>query len=133
MIVRKRSALNVRYEGVIIDLKESKMELIAVKFGDDFVATFDFTPYHVEFVRSRTYFIEQHFAVDMVLEIFGAEILLPTEISLRGKPLLREDEVKGIRWVNRNLNSHQKQAVTQIIRGDLLNPYVIFGPPGKYV
>ncbi|XP_055300785.1 probable RNA helicase armi [Sitodiplosis mosellana] len=135
LTVRKQSKPNISYEGVIIDIKE--VDLIVVKFDDDFVKTFDHSAYSIEFSFSRSYAIRQHFAIDLALELFGLDILMPNEISLRGAPLLGEnDEMvqqthgKKLSWFNEHLNKQQKQAVQQIIRSDLLNPYLIFGPPG---
>lgn len=138
--VRKHSEANIVYEGFIIDVKET--DLIVVKFNDDFVETFDHSPYSIEFSFSRSYFIRQHFAIDLSWEFYGTNILMPNEISLRGVPVLdmcMEGNIEMIQrttgkmqpWFNDNLNEQQKNAVMQIIRGDLLNPYLIFGPPGK--
>lgn len=130
MIVRKLTAPNVDYEGVIIDTNE--INLIVVKFGDDFVETFDHTRYSVEFICSRSYFIRQHFAIDLAFELYGTNILLPTDISLRGEPLVKKCQKGQIVWINDKLNLCQKQAIKQIIGGDFLNPYLIFGPPGMF-
>lgn len=140
MKVRKHSEANIVYEGLIIDVKET--DIIVVKFGDDFVETFDYSPYSIEFSSTRSYFIRQHFAIDLSWELFKTDILIPNDISLRGVPLLdmRMKRKKHMiqrqsgmlqPWFNDKLNEQQKHAVMQIIRGDLLNPYLIFGPPGK--
>lgn len=133
LIVRKQSEPNISYEGRITALKET--DLIVVEFHNDFVKTFDHTRYLIEFTCSRSYCIRQHFAIDMALELYGMDILLPKEISLRDKPILdsvKYDDLTNIHWFNDNLNEQQQQAVAKVIRGDLLNPYLIFGPPGKY-
>ncbi|XP_055304449.1 probable RNA helicase armi isoform X2 [Sitodiplosis mosellana] len=139
LTVRKHSELGVSYEGFIIDVKD--VDIIVIKFNDDFVATFDHSAYSIEFAFSRSYFLRQHFAIDLAVELYGMDILMPKEISLRGVPLL-DMRMKGNNgmiqrrngkqqpWFNDNLNKQQKQAVTQIMRSDLLNPYLIFGPPG---
>lgn len=140
MKVRKHSEANIVYEGFIIDVKET--DLIVVKFNDDFVETFDHSPYSIEFTFSRSYFVRQHFAIDLAWELFGTNILMPNEVSLRGVPLMDMRMKRSIEmiqrksgvlqpWFNDKLNEQQKHAVMQIIRGELLNPYLIFGPPGK--
>lgn len=140
MIARKHNAPNVAYEGIIIEKKE--VDLIVVKFGDNFVNTFGHTAYYVQFDFSRSYMVRQHYAIDLALELFGLGIIMPTEISLRGIPtldlrmassgnMILRRKGKCYNWFNNNLNDCQKQAVMQIIRCDLQNPYLIFGPPGE--
>lgn len=131
MTARKNSEPDISYEGVIIDVKE--VDLIVVKFGDSFIGTFDHTAYSVEFSFSRSYMIRQHFAIDLSVELFGMAILTPNEISLRDKPLVDAKSMRNLAWFNGRLNMQQTEAVQQIIRGDLLNPYLIFGPPGKSI
>lgn len=131
MTVRKHSEPDNTYDGVIIDIKE--VDLIVVKFGDSFVEAFDHTAYWVEFSFSRSYMIRQHFAIDLAVDLFGMAILTPNEISLRDKPLVDANSITNLSWFNGLLNKEQTQAVQQIIKGDLLNPYLIFGPPGKYI
>ena len=131
MTVRKNSEPANSYEGVIVDVKE--VDLIVVKFSDRFVETFDHTEYSIKFSFSRSYMIRQHFAIDLAVELFGMAILTPNEISLRDKPLVDDNSMKNLAWFNERLNKQQKEAVQQIIKGDLLNPYLIFGPPGKSI
>ncbi|XP_031636601.1 probable RNA helicase armi isoform X2 [Contarinia nasturtii] len=146
LTARKHSDLKIAYEGVIIELK--KDDLLLVQFNDDFVQTFDFGDYYVQFFFSRLTYVRQHFAIDLAVELFGIDYLMPKEINLRGNPLinkrmLKEDKQQGsakqrkrIRettehyWFNQNLNSDQKIAVLRVLRGDLLLPYIIVGPPG---
>lgn len=140
MIVRKHSAPNVAYEGVIIEKKV--VDTIVVKFDDNFVNTFKHSAYYAQFDFSRSYMVRQHYAIDLALELFGLGIIMPTEISLRGIPtldlrmssygnMILRKSGKCYNWFNNNLNEHQKQAVMEILRCDLQNPYLIFGPPGK--
>lgn len=139
MIVRKHSAPNVVYEGFIIEKKV--VDRIVVKFGDNFVETFEHSAYYAEFDFSRSYMVRQHYAIDLALELFGLGIIMPTEISLRGIPtldlrmtskgnMIQRKTGKCYNFFNNNLNEQQKEAVIHILRCDLQNPYLIFGPPG---
>lgn len=102
-------------------------DLIVVQFGDDFVNTFNHFEYFVDFSVSRSTVTRQHFAIDLALELFGIEFLMPNDVIFREKDFI---SMNG--WFNGNLNNHQKQAVKQVLRCDLLNPYIIFGPPGEH-
>lgn len=140
IIARQHSALEVVYEGDIISINDKN--LICVQFKDDFVKTFDYKAYVVEFDFSRLTWIRQHFAIDMAISTFGLDILDPKEICSREKPLLdvrlsskgrikkRVDRTE-LKWHNKSLNEEQKQTVVNILRGDMLNPHIIYGPPGK--
>lgn len=113
-----------------------------MKFGNDFVEKFDNKAYWVDFDFSRASYIRQHFAIDMAVNMFGMSILVPEEISMREKPILdvylnKKTNLqlgKGgrvLKWFNESLNSNQRKTVANALRGDILNPYVIYGPPGK--
>lgn len=126
MIARKDSSTyRVKYEGTIIKMKDD--DLIVVQFGDDFVKTFNHFEYNVDFSVSRSTVTRQHFAIDLAIELFGNEFLMPIDVILRKKDLI---SLNG--WFNDNLNIHQKQAVKQVLRCNFSNPYIIFGPPGKH-
>lgn len=139
--VRKNSSPNIVYEGVIIALKEK--DLILVQFRDDFVKTFDYSDYSVKFLTNRQTFIREHFALDLAIDIYGLDFLLPKEKSVREKPL-SEVELNGdmemkcektgklVEWINPKLNEYQKQTVSNALRADFLNPFLIFGPPGNF-
>lgn len=123
----------------MIKIKES--DLVCVQFGDDFVQTFDNTAYVIEFDFSRSMWIRMHFALDLAVDIFGIEYLIPKELLKRNATLvdvhLNEHEQlemtnrKVINWFVDGLNVYQKQAVVNTLRADLLNPYLIYGPPGN--
>lgn len=139
IFARKHSSPTVCYEGVVIEIKDS--DLICIQFKDDFVQTFDNTAYIVEFDFTRNMWIRLHFALDVAWNTFGAEYLIPKQFTKRNAALidvhLNEDNRmeatngKVLKWFNNNLNFHQKQAVANVLRADLLNPYLIHGPPGN--
>lgn len=119
-------------------------DLAVVKFKNDFVETFDSTAYLVEFRFSRLPFIRRHLAVELADKMFGDELLSPTKITMRNTPkmnirlkknkdLVFRKNGASVKWFNTDLNEHQKYAVQQVLRSDMLNPYVIFGPPGKKI
>ncbi|XP_031617415.1 probable RNA helicase armi [Contarinia nasturtii] len=124
VIARAHSTLT-KYEGIIIKMKDD--DLLIIQFGDDFVNTFNHLDYFVDFSVSRSTIIRQHFAIDLAVELFGIEFLMPNGVSLREK---NRTNVHMNRWFNGNLNYHQQKAVKQVLRGNLLNPYIIVGPPG---
>lgn len=141
VIARKHSALDVVYKGEVILLKEK--DLLCVQFKDDFVENFDNKAYVVEFDFSRNFYVRMHCAIDMATNIFGMSILKPEKIIVRKKPqidvrLSKEPSNfkltkngKPLEWYNEELNDNQRETVANILRGDILNPYIIHGPPGK--
>lgn len=142
MIARKRSALDVVYEGELIAIKDK--DLVCIKFKDDFVEKFDNKAYVVEFDFSRASYIRLHFAIDMAISLFEMRILNPKEIIVREKPLLEvrlnskknlklTKTGKKLKWFNKSLNDNQRTTVANALRGDMLNPYVIYGPPGEFI
>ncbi len=60
------------------------------------------------------------------------KILFPTHGQLRALPPLNSRTgTKQIRWVNRNLNDEQRNAVQEILKAVYRPaPYILFGPPG---
>lgn len=142
MIARKHSALEVAYEGDLIAFKDK--DLICIQFKNDFVEQFNNTAYVVEFRFSRALFVRLHYAIDMAVKTFGMGILNPKKIEFREKPLLAvclnkgkelklTENGKTLKWFNQKLNENQKEAIANILRGDMLNPYLIYGPPGKII
>lgn len=138
--MRKHSEPSVVYDGTIIEIKAN--DLVVVEFGDDFVRSFDSSAYFVEFYIPRQPYIREHFALDLALDIYGREFLMPEKKSFREKLLCDvelndEREMRSqktgqqIEWFNANLNEFQKQGVVNALRADLLNPHLIFGPPGN--
>lgn len=140
VFARKRTALDIVYEGELTAFKDK--DLVCVQFKEDFVKSFNNMAYVVEFDFSRASYIRLHFAIDMAVSIFGMGILNPTEYVAREKPLLdvHLNEKKNLKlipkrqnlkWFNESLNDHQRETVANALRGDMLNPFIIYGPPGK--
>lgn len=140
VLARKHSAVNVVYEGVLMALKDDN--LVTIQFKDDFVGAFDNKAYVVDFDFSRAQYIRTHYAIDKAINMFKMSILNPIEIARREKPILDvhvttkgklKNGKKQLKWFNPLLNDTQKETVANILRGDILNPYVIYGPPGKVI
>lgn len=142
MLARQHSALDVVYEGDLISFKDD--DLVCIQFKDDFVQKFDNKAYVVEFDFSRVLYIRQHFAIDMAVSLFGMEILHPKEIVAREEPILEvslnkngnlhlNKSGKGLKWFNQLLNDDQRKTVANVLRGDMINPYIVYGPPGKII
>lgn len=141
LIARKRSQVDVPFEGVIIDIKHD--DLIVVQFDNEFVKQFNHTGYMVEFICSRINFIRMHYAIDLALETFGIDFLMPTVLSPRQTPNMDVHLDKNnnmvlkkrtkLKWFNDKLNVYQRQAVANVLRADFLNPYIIHGPPGTFI
>lgn len=140
LIARKHTQPHISYEGVIIEMNDN--DLIVVEFKSDFVNTFNHTAYYVEFSIPRSVFIRQHYALDVAIEIFGLNILIPMESSFRKKPmfdvmlnrncdLIKKENGALLSWFNAGLNDQQKKAVHRALYGELVLPYLIYGPPGK--
>lgn len=125
----------------MIEIKDD--DLVCVKFKEDFVLTFDNKAYMIEFDFTRASWIRLHYAIDLAFEIFGIDYLIPKEIIRRKMPLadvnlngaqqLALNDGRIVNWFNASLNLHQKQAVVNVLRGELLNPYLIYGPPGNEI
>lgn len=139
IIARKHSEPQIEYVGEIIEIKTNV--LILVRFKENFVATFDHTDYMIKFDFLRPSWIRQHYGIDLAYKIFGIEILLPKVLTKREKPLFdvhldENDQLKlkdrpSVGWFNQTLNENQKEAIVNIMRGEYVNPYLIYGPPGK--
>lgn len=125
----------------MIEIKDD--DLVCVKFKEDFVLTFDNKAYMIEFDFTRASWVRLHYAIDLAFEIFGIDYLIPKEIIRRKMPLadvnlngaqqLALNDGRIVNWFNASLNLHQKQAVVNVLRGELLNPYLIYGPPGNEI
>lgn len=130
----------IPYEGAIVEIKDS--DLIVIRFNSDFVEQFDHTAYMVEFLHSRTSFSRMHISIDMAIDIFGIDFLMPKSALIREKPILDValdrnqnliyNKQQQLKWFNKRLDYYQRQAVTNVLRADYLNPYIIHGPPGNF-
>lgn len=82
-----------------------------------------------------------HYALDLAMDIYGIDYLIPNKIMKRdsifcdvhlsGDGRLKKANGKTINWFMNDLNFYQKQTVVNVLRADLLNPYLIYGPPGE--
>lgn len=119
---------------------------VVLEFKDDFVNQFKNTKYRVEFKFSRTTYLREHIALDVALEMYGIDMLIPQKVTTREHPLLdvglndsgdliKRDAESGkdvrLKWFNGNLNDDQKRTVCRNLRGEFSLPYLINGPPGK--
>lgn len=113
---------------------------VLIKFNPAFQQKYNGEDYRLEFYFSRFSYRKQHCAVERVVRHLGEKFLFPSNIQLRSKPQLdvelNEDsdmvlKQTKLEWYNKSLNSVQKMAVYNILRGEVENmPYIIFGPPG---
>uniref|UniRef100_A0A1A9VAA3 RNA helicase n=1 Tax=Glossina austeni TaxID=7395 RepID=A0A1A9VAA3_GLOAU len=125
------------YEGVIHKVLFNR---ILLKFDPLFQQKYNGEDYRLEFYFSRFGFRKQHYAVSRAAKNLGEQFLFPSRAQTRGCPQLEvqlndeENLMLGScqrNWHNCTLNSIQKKAVANILRGEVYNmPYVIFGPPG---
>lgn len=126
------------YEGMIHKVLCNR---ILLKFNQGFQAKYNGEDYRLEFYFSRYSFRKMHYAVNRVVRHLGEPFLFPSKVTLRDHPqmdvklnendqLILNDSSK-IPWYNTTLNSIQKRAICNILRGEAkLMPYIIFGPPG---
>lgn len=97
----------------------------------------------IDFDFTRSLWIRMHFAIDLALGIFGTDYLMPKEFIRRNTPIvevhlnqhhqLEMANGQVLNWFIDHLNWYQKEAVANVLMGDLLFPYLIYGPPGKSV
>ncbi|KAH8307269.1 hypothetical protein KR044_008695, partial [Drosophila immigrans] len=112
---------------------------ILLKFNAGFHSTYNGEDYRLTFHFSRMSFRKQHFAIRQSVTVFGEQFLFPKTIIKHEHPQLdilhKNDTMhlysEQLQWYNKSLNSIQKRAVANILRGEAKNtPYIIFGPPG---
>nr|XP_026497854.1 probable RNA helicase armi [Vanessa tameamea] len=122
-----RNANAPRYEGYIHNIRGN---LVLIKFNSQFHDTYDGGDVSIEFYFSRTTYRRSHHAINLALSNLGPDILFPTRININSLQIPDENLGK-IKWFNPKLNSIQKNAVINILKGECRPmPYVIFGPPG---
>ncbi|KAH8370044.1 hypothetical protein KR093_001979, partial [Drosophila rubida] len=112
---------------------------ILLKFNAGFQSTYNGEDYRLTFHFSRMSLRKQHFAIRQAVTAIGEQFLFPKTIVRHQQPQLDiqfKDNTthlysEQLQWYNKSLNSIQKRAVANILRGEAKNtPYVIFGPPG---
>lgn len=130
----------VQYQGFIHKMRRNRLLL---KFSDDFQNTYLGEDYRLIFKFSRSKFIKLHNAIDRIgkkMLSTKIELLFPTVIKLEKRLQLDIELIDGdmflayprqqISWFNKKLNGIQKQAVYNVLRGEVKTcPYVVFGPP----
>ncbi|XP_067646024.1 probable RNA helicase armi [Eurosta solidaginis] len=125
------------YDGVIHKVLFNR---ILLKFNEGFQSKYNGEDFRLEFYYSRFAFRKQHYAVNRIIKHVGEQFLFPSRVYTRDEPqleieldsnenLMLQDTLCP--WFNSMLNSIQKRAIRNILRGEAQNmPYVIFGPPG---
>lgn len=130
-------------EGCIHKVLSDKVYL---KFNQLFHDKYDGSDYRIQFHFSRSSLCKQHHAIKSVTDKMGADFLFPVKINTNPTVqldvdidvdgnLVCTDKLSGnktyLKWFNNNLNSIQKEAVKNILRGEARPmPYIVFGPPG---
>lgn len=128
-----------KFQGFIHHIRRNRL---LIKFSDAFHNRYNGEDYSLTFGFSRARFIKLHNAVEKVTKKSGAlSILFPKQVvtpatqvpfkMLDGQMAIEFNDMKS-KWYNEDLNEVQKNAVMNVMRGELRPmPYVIFGPPGK--
>lgn len=125
------------YEGII---HKVLFDRILLKFHSSFQEKYNGEDYRLEFYFSRYSFRKQHHAISKIVGVMGEDFLFPSKVTKRENPQLdvymKDDDMylydSKLEWYNQSLNSIQKRAVFNILRGEAENiPYVLFGPPGS--
>lgn len=115
------------FEGFVHD---TQGELILMKFNQHFHETYSGSDVSVEFHFSRSTFRRSHQAINLAISNLGPTILFPGRLLSR-PPQLESDKLRDITWFNKKLNTGQKAAITNVLKGECRPlPYCIFGPPG---
>lgn len=131
------------YEGIIHKVENDS---VLVKFHSDFHSNHNRRDYSVEFHFSRASFKRQQFALDQIISPrgLGIDYLFPKEevqkknlqldVSLSADGKLSSNG-NDYEFFNKSLNVYQKQAVVNVLRGELkfYGPYIIYGPPGNII
>lgn len=127
------------YEGFIHKLKKDH---VLIKFNEIFHNRYGGEDYRLYFKFSRSKFIKQLNAVDRTAKNINRSKFFPKnvqitfdylqfDVSLKDGVLKSNHKNKTLPWFNTSLNIVQKEAITQILRGETRPmPYIIFGPPG---
>ncbi|XP_041975066.1 probable RNA helicase armi [Aricia agestis] len=116
-----------QYEGFVHEIRGN---LVLMKFNPQFQSSYSGSDVSIEFHFSRTIYRRAHHSINLAISNLGSDILFPSKLKLR-LPQVTDEAIENIKWYNNNLNSNQKAAVTNILRGECRPlPYIIFGPPG---
>lgn len=126
-------------------IKKIENESILIEFNEDFLKGHHGKEFSIEFTFSRSNFRKKHHAIETFLtEGMGFDFLFPSErpAAMVGAPQLKvnlnggnlELLGKSLPWYDQRLNIYQKQAIVNVLRGELCRPmpYIIYGPPGQF-
>lgn len=128
------------YQGFIHRIDRKRLLL---KFAPDFHAIYRGEDYKLIFNFSRSKYIKQHNAIERIAKKMkgnGFAFLFPTSIKSAKQLQLEVQYINGqmildfprltLKWFNKNLNDIQRQAVFNVLRGEVkMCPYIVFGPP----
>lgn len=134
---------HMNYLGYICKVEN---DAVLIKFNNDFHDKHHGKVFTINFIFSRNQFKKQHHALETMLlnRSSGCGILFPSLDKLpnnfpRLYVNLDDDEglsifKKPLKWFDNKLNKYQRQAVVNILRGECRPiPYIIYGPPGKFL
>lgn len=128
------------YQGYIHRIRQKRLLL---KFSEEFHCMYRGEDYKLIFKFSRSKFIKQHNAVERIAKKMiqnGFEFLFPTAIKsgkrlqlsvqLIDSDMILDFPKQTVPWFNTKLNEIQRQAVFNVLRGEVkMCPYLVFGPP----
>uniref|UniRef100_A0A1B0AXH8 Uncharacterized protein n=1 Tax=Glossina palpalis gambiensis TaxID=67801 RepID=A0A1B0AXH8_9MUSC len=119
------------YEGVI---HKVLLKRILLKFDANFQQKYNGEEYRLKFYFSRYGYRKQHHVVLRAVKKLGEQFLFPSGVQMRGCRQLdiRVDDEENLllgsyqcKWHNCTLNSIQKKAIANILRGEVYNmPYI---------
>lgn len=127
------------YEGCIHKVEQNS---ILVKFHPEFHQRHNSKDYRIDFIFSRTSFKRQQNALDKAVSQVGLgfDFIFPrlknfikncqidVKLGTHGKMEIGSEQYE---FFNKNLNKYQKEAITNVLRGESRPlPYIIYGPPG---
>ncbi|XP_031620901.1 probable RNA helicase armi [Contarinia nasturtii] len=132
---------NQQYQGYIHKMTKNRLLL---KFNDEFHNNYLGEDYKLTFKFSRTKFMKWHNAIERVSKKLlntNSGFLFPSSIKTGDRPQMQVKLIDGemildypkqkMVWFNPKLNEIQKQAVVNVLRGEVkMCPYLVFGPPG---
>lgn len=127
---------NKLFQGIVHKVLFNRVHL---KFHANFQQKYNGEDYRLEFHFSRFAFRKQHHAISHVCDRLGENFLFPSKVTKRDHIQLditfKNDDMylynEKLNWFNTSLNSIQKRAVYNALRGETDKmAYVIFGPPG---
>ncbi|KAI9579089.1 hypothetical protein GQX74_014706 [Glossina fuscipes] len=117
-----------KYVGVIHEVLRNRT---LIRFDYNFQQSYNYVDCRLEFYFPRYEFRKQHYAISRAAENLGEQFLFPSRVQTRECPQLDihlNDEgnlllhrCRRCEWHNYILNSEQKRAVANILRGEIRN------------